>query len=239
MVYQAQNMRLNEVQLISEHEETRVLVCEDLQSPQRTRYCVFVTGDHDLIARLHRVYSSAKNISETTDIRYYSDGGRFLVVYPYVAPRPMAQFYMGKDMPLSECEDIGKNFIVACMTAELPWAVLYLALKQGQVNIARDGSVYFSYALDLSEIDESIGERECVQCCAKELVSMFSEKPSNLKWHLRDLLKKKSEHASFSSFTELYRDVNVASNQSSAKGIFKRLQVWFEESVNSLFTERE
>lgn len=235
MVYQAQSMRLNEVQLISESEDGKVVICEDIHSQERTRYSVFVTEDHDIIARLHRVYSNAKNISADTDIRYYSDGGKFLVVYPYVAPRPMARFYMGKDMPLNECEDISRNFIIACMTAELPWAVLYLALKQKQINIARDGSVYLSYAIDLSEVDESVGESDCVQCCAKELVEMFSQKPSDLKWNLRELLEKKSEHTSFSTFTELYRDVNVASSQSMPKGFFKKLQVWFEEHRDRLF----
>ncbi|MCR5098827.1 MAG: hypothetical protein K6B14_07765, partial [Lachnospiraceae bacterium] len=61
MVYKTQNMRLNEVQLISENDTGRVMVCEDINSSERTRYSVYETHDHDVIARLHRIYQNAVN----------------------------------------------------------------------------------------------------------------------------------------------------------------------------------
>ena len=228
-------MRLSEVQLISENEHGRVIVCEDLSSREHIRYAVYVTSEHDTIAALHRVYSQARNLSSDTELKYFSDGGDFLVVFPYVAARPMSRFYMGRELPMNECENISKNYIIACMTAELPWQVLYLVLSQGQVNIARDGSVYFSYSIDFSELDESITERDCVRLCASDLITMFSQKPSNIKWDLRELLQRKSERASFSRFTELYRDVDIASRQSGKKGFFRRLAVWFSDHKDQIF----
>ena len=234
-MYRTSNMQFAEVQLVQENGSSRVMVCEDINSPERTRYSVFVTEDHDIIARLHRVYSEAKNLSPDTEINYFSDGGRFLVYYTYVAARPIKDFYMGRNLPISQCETVCKNYIIACMTCELPWQVLYLAISQGHVNMARDGSVYLSYSIDLSEVDESINERDCVGLVTEALVSMLSQKEESVKWELRDLLKKKLERKAFISFAQLYRDVDIASGRHKKGGIFRRLMVWFDDNKDRLF----
>ena len=235
MVYHTSNMQLAEVQLVQENGSSRVMVCEDINSPERVRYSVFVTEDHDIIARLHRVYSEAQNLSSDTEINYFSDGGRFLVYYPYVAARPIKDFYMGRNLPMSQCEAVCKNYIITCMTCELPWQVLYLAISQGQVNMARDGSVYLSYAIDLSEVDEAVTERDCVGLVTDALVSLLSQKDDNVKWELRDLLKKKLERKAFISFAQLYRDVDIASGRHKKGGIFRRIMVWFDDNKDRLF----
>ena len=234
-MYRTSNMRLSELWLVQENGSSRVMVCEDINSPERIRYSVFVTEDHEIISRLHRVYSDAKNLSSDTDIHYFSDGGRFLVYYPYVEPRPIEDFYMGRNMPIGQCESICKNYIITCMTCELPWQVLYLAIRQGQVNIARDGSVYLSYAIDLALMDEQVTERDCVALVTDALVYMLSQKDAGIKWELRDLLVKKRDRSAFTSFAQLYRDVDIASGRHTRGGFFRRLLVWFDDNKDRLF----
>ena len=235
MVYKTQKMRLNEVQLISENEVGRVMVCEDISSTERTRYAVYETTDHDIVAKLHRIYQDAVNISTDTGIHYFSDGGRLLVFYPFVEARPISRFYMGRHLSLEAGEDVCKSYIISCMTAELPWPVLYLAVKQGQVNIARDGTVFMSYSLDLSEVDDSITERDCVKLCANEMIALLDQKEARIKWDLRDLLKMKRERGAFNTFAELYRDVDMVSGKHAKRGLLRYLAVWFEENRDRLF----
>ncbi|MBO6215508.1 MAG: hypothetical protein J6N76_08225 [Lachnospiraceae bacterium] len=235
MVYHSRNLRLSEVQLVSENESGKVVVCEDLGSPERTRYSVYVTEDHEIIARLHRIYEKAKNIPEDTQIHYFSDGGKFLIVNPYVAARPLRRFYMGQNMPIPKCEEICKNYIIACMTADLPWPLLYLAMSQEQVNISRDGSVYLSYLMDLSLADESIVEGDCVRLLVSDFVFMFQQKPANLRWDLRQLILRRNERAVFSKFTEIYRDVDIASGRSGKGGLLRRFAIWVEENKDRMF----
>ncbi|MCR5097320.1 MAG: hypothetical protein K6B14_00060, partial [Lachnospiraceae bacterium] len=183
----------------------------------------------------HRIYQNAINISADTAIHYFSDGGQLLVFYPYVAARPITRFYMGRHMSLDASEDVCKNYIIACMTAELPWPVLYLAIKQGQVNIARDGSVFMSYSLDLSDVDETITERDCVKLCANEMIALLDQKEARIKWDLRNLLKMKRERGAFSTFAELYRDVDMVSGKHAKRGFFRRIMIWFEDNRDRLF----
>ena len=235
LVYRTQKLRLSEVQLVKETDNGRVMVCEDLNSAERVRYSVYETHDHDIIARLHRVYSASRNISSDTEINYFSDAGQFLVFYPYVEQRPISSFYMGKHMDINLCETICKNYIITCMTSELPWPVLYLAISQGQVNMARDGSVFLSYVMDLSDVDENITERDCVKLCADDMISMLMQKEEKLKWDLRDLLLMKQERLAFSSFVELYRDVDLVSGRHAKRGLLRRLMVWFEDNKDRMF----
>ncbi len=235
MVYKTQNMRLNEVQLISEDDSGRVMVCEDINSSEHTCYSVYETHDHDVVARLHRIYRTSVNISADTSIHYFSDAGQLLIFYPYVAARPINRFYMGRHMAMDLCEDVVKSYIIACMTSELPWPVLYLAVKQGQINIARDGSVYMSYSIDLSEVDEQVTERDCVKLCAAELISLLDQKEARIKWDLRELLKMKQERGAFNTFAELYRDVDLVSGNHAKHGLLRQLSVWFEDNRDRLF----
>ena len=235
MVYHTQSMELSEIQLISENESGRVVVCEDLASAERTNYTVYVTSDHEIIARMHRAYNDAKNLSPETTLSYDSDGGMYLIIYPYVPSRPLLRFYMGKSMPVDQCEEVIKNYIVMCLTAELPWSVLYLAVTQEQVDIARDGSVYLSYAMDLSEVNEEITEKDCVGAVVTDLLTMMAQKEDNVRWDLRTLLEMRSKRAHFYRFTDLYRDVEIASNKKRKAGFFRRLALWFSENKDRLF----
>ena len=235
MVYHSQKMNLSEVQLVSENESGRVTVCEDLASPERTRYSVFITSDHEIIARLHRAYNNANNISPDSELNYFSDQGEYLVVYPYVPARPLSRFYMGRDLPIPKCEEIVKNYIITCLATNLPWQVLYLVLSQGLVNMARDGSVYLSYTMDLSLLDEDITESDCVGLCVGDILRMLSQKPNNIRWDLRALLVKRNERQAFNKFTDLYHDYEVVAGRHSKRGLIRRIILWFEENKDQLF----
>ena len=209
-------------------------MCEDLEDDIRSKYTVLVLSDHDIVRRFIKIYNDADYLPEERNVWYFSAEGKYLIVYPYVRPRPLSSFYMGKAMSLSESEEICKNIIVCCMTSGLPWPVLYEVLRQGQVNLATDKSISFSYGIDLSALDEEKSESDCVVECAKLLLFVLGRRTSKSASSYV-LLQKKIDRESYSRFIELYRDLDIAGVSNTKKGIFVMIHAWFIRNRDTLF----
>ena len=226
--------RYKTVQKIKKSPANEVLVCEDLTREKGSLCTVLAVADHYVMRRFIEVYDSADYIEENTVKDMFSDDGRFFIVYPYVKERPLEKFYMGGAMSLRECEDVCVNLIIACMTGNLPWPVLYLILKQREIQMARDGSVSLSYRIDLTELDSGIGEKECAIECAKVLIWMLEPK-ARRKANSYVLLKKKTEKNSYHSFKDLYKDVEIAAEPPGKNNIIASLKAWFNRNKQTLF----
>ena len=235
MIYQSQTKQLGLLQVILRNETGEVIICEDLNDSLLTRYTVLVINDHEMIRRFLRVYDCADYISGGSNVEYFSSEGKNIIVYPYVNPRPLLSFYISKATQLSEAEDICRNLIVACMTSQLPWPVLYLILKQRQINLSRDLGVHLSYAIDISELDEDIGESDCVVECAGLLLYILEEKSENGA-NSYVLLRKKIERKSYTRFMELYRDIDIAGVAARKRGILALIRAWFIRNKDTLFS---
>ena len=208
--------RYKTVQKIKKSAANEVLVCEDIYDEKGNLHTVLSVADHYVMRRFIEVYDQADYIEENTVADMFSDDGKFFIVYPYVRERELEKFYMGGAMTLRECEDVCVNLIIACMTSNLPWPVLYLILKQREIQMARDGSVTLSYRIDLTELDPAGGASDCAIECAKILLWMLEPK-SRSKANSYVLLKKKSEKSSYSSFKDLYKDVEIAADPERRK----------------------
>ena len=91
------------------------------------------------------------------------------MVFPWQQERPLKDFYMGESYTLTECENVCISVIMACITSNLPYPVLYLILEQGQLHLAKDRTVCLGYQIDLAELDPAKSERDCaVQCASGE-----------------------------------------------------------------------
>ncbi len=234
MIYQSQTKRLSSLQVILRNQTNEVEICEDLNDSLRSKYTVIVLDDHSIVRRFLKIYNDADYLPSGTEVEYFSSEGRYLIVYPYIKPRPLFDFYMGKVTNLSEAEEICRNLIVACMTSALPWPVLYLVLKQQQVNLAQDRSVHLSYAIDFSELNEDIGESECVVECAKMLLEILKDK-SETRADSYVLLQKKINRQSYGRFIELYRDIDIAGVAARKKGILVLIRAWYIRNRDTLF----
>ena len=234
MIYQFQNKRLSSLQVILRNPTNEVLVCEDLEDSIRSRYTVLVLSDHAIVRRFIKIYNDADYLPEERNVWYFSAEGKYLIVYPYVRPRPLSSFYMGKAVSLSESEEICRNLIVSCMTSGLPWPVLYEVLKQGQVHLATDRSISLSYGIDLSTLDGEKTESDCVVECAKLLLFVLGEQ-TNKTADSYVLLQKKIRRQSYSRFIELYRDLDIAGVSTKRKGFLVWFYAWFIRNRDRLF----
>lgn len=236
MIYQSQNMRLKTVRLIVRNEVNEIQVCENLNDSAKGRYVVIVVKDHDVLKRFIELNEQAPEVQESVLVDCFSCEGQYLIVYPYKNERPLERFYVGTAMSLAQSEEVCINLIIACMTSNLPWPLLYLVLTQQQVHIARDNSVYLSYAMDLAKLDMETGERDCVVECAKLLLQILSPKVGRgRKANSYVLLTKKIGKRAYERFRDLYKDLELAAVQQKKKGWRLRLRIWFESNRDTLF----
>ncbi len=236
MVYQSQNMRLKTVRLIARNDINEIQVCENLNDSARGRFVVIVVKDHEVIKRFIELNEHAEEVQESVLLDYFSCEGQYLIVYPYKNERPFDLFYVGKALTLAQAEEVCINLIIACMTSNLPWPLLYLVLTQHQVHIARDNSVYLTYALDLSELDTSMQEKDCVVECAKLLLKVLAPKVKRRrKANSYILLTKKIDKRAYDRFRDLYKDLELAAVQEKKRGWRLRVRIWFETNRDTLF----
>ncbi len=228
------SMRLHTVRKVAETASCDILVCENEDDPGLGYLTVIDVKDHKVIQRFLSIYEKANVPQEERNMTYFSAEGKNRVVFPFVRERPLKDFYMGRVLSVEECEEICRNLIMACMTCGLPAPVLYLVLTQGQVHLSADFSVYLSYMIDLTEIDESIGEADCVRVCAEILRDILEVKEKD-KAQSYALLQKKTRRASYLTFTELYKDVEIAGVRRRKRNIFALLRYWFEDNKDRLF----
>ena len=171
----SQPMQLRTIQTVKKSDANETRICENISDSARGRFTVLVVNDHKIMHRFIEIYDNAIYLQERPEITMYTEDGKFFIVYPYTSERPLMDFYMGETMSLRECEEICVNLILACMTSNLPWPVLYLMLRQRELHLSKDHSVHLSYRLDLSDLSEEIGEAECVVECAKLLLELPAE----------------------------------------------------------------
>ncbi len=234
MIYQSQKMRLKCIRVIEKTPANDILVCQDLNTAEKSLYTVLAVYDHELVRRFLSVYEHSEYDRGASCVDSFSDQGAFLIVYPYYRERLLQDFYMGSSYSLNECETVCINTILACIAAEIPYPILYLILQQRQLHLAKNHNVYFGYMLNLEELDEKLTERDCVVACARILRELLASKASQ-KAISYQLLDKKISKKSYHKFTELYKDIRIAAAPKRKGGIFARLRAWFYRNRDQIF----
>lgn len=209
MLLKSDTISLQTISKRSSSEVGDCYICKDPAGKGGSLYVAHVIKDHETVRRLLQIFSSSQRQGRETLIGEFSVGADHVLVFPYHRERPLAEFYEGDSYTLDECEEICINLLLACMTSDLPWPVLYLILKQGEIHLASDRSIFLGYTLDLSELDDTITEHDCTTECARILMRLLKPKEAQ-KAVSYYLLEKKSANDSYDSFTDLYRDVTIA-----------------------------
>lgn len=234
MIYQSEKMRLNTIRVIAQTKVNDILICEDLNAAGEMLYTVLAVRDHSVVKKLLQVYEQSEYELHSSCVESFSDQGVFVLVYPYFRERSLEQFYMGESYPLAVCEEICINTILACISAQIPYPLLYLILEQRQLQLAKDHNVYLEYTIDLEQLDTQMTERDCVVQCAKILRSLLAPK-ARQKAVSYQLLDKKIVKKSYYRFTELYKDVRIAAVSNEKKSLSRRMKAWFLRNRDWMF----
>lgn len=234
MFYESQRMKLECVRIVKESDINDILICQDLNTPAGNLYTLLVIKEHQAAKKYLEVFQQVGIPAQDSYIDSFSDRGALCMAFEYKQERPLQDFYMGESYTLAECESICINVIMTCIASNLPYPILYLILRQGQLHLSKDHTVYFSYQIDLTELDPEKTERDCAVACASILRELLRPKASQKAFSYR-LLEKKISRKSYDRFTELYKDIRITTVPGKKKGIRKRIKVWFARRQDGLF----
>lgn len=234
MIYESPTMRLKCIQVVKRGTINDILICQDLNEVGGSLYTLLAVKDHKTARTFLEIFEKAEQQENSFFVESFSVEGEFFIVFPYTQERPLARFYSGGSLKLTECEEICINVILTCISSGLPYPILYLILEQRQLHLARDHSVYFGYQLELSELDASKTERDCTVQCARILLELLEPKASQ-KAVSYQLLQKKVAKRSYQKFTELYKDIRIAAAPKRRRGIVAALRGVFARNRDRLF----
>lgn len=232
MVYQIKNMLLNVTQELSKGDVNDVVICQDLSAVTKIFYTVLIIKKHEVAKRLLKIYEKAD--SERTYVTKGTYKDNYLMVYPYDEERRLKNFFGTGIYNLVECEKLCSEIVIECVTSKIPYPIMYLQLLQNRINISRYREIYFSYTLDLKELSETIGEKECVTICAKTIFSLLDKvmDEDNVSY---TLIKKKIKREGYTQFIDLYKDIQAATLTLERRNIGVRVKAFFEKNRERIF----
>ena len=233
MIYHSEHLKLRSVMDVFRGNVNDVMICEDFSEKSGNYYTLVAVHDHEVVKKLLRIIKeSGKSMDCCLDM--FSYGNSFCMVFPYVKERRLEDFYMVGTLPLSTCEEICMNLLLQCMASTLPYPLLELVLKQKQMHLLRDNSIVLGYCIDLSEINENCGEKECTLQCATRIRELLEEKITKKNVSLQ-LLMKKIPKQSYHDFRELYKDICLTKTKSGKKSLKKSAKAFGERNQSVLF----
>lgn len=233
MIYESGKMRLLPVATKSIGKVNDCFICRDLASSGGILYTVIVVHEHEIVRKILELFQLSGRSGKDVLVDNFAASDKHVLVFPYHNERPLFDFYEGETLSLSKCEEICISTILACITCDLPYPILYLLLKNEKLNLSSDGSVYLSYDISLDELDETISERECTDICARLLLRILEPKAGQ-KATSYYLLDKKVANGSYQKFPDLYRDVTIAAVSKKKITPFFIIKLWFKRNADTL-----
>ena len=233
MIYQSEHLTLRSVMDVFRGEINDVQICEEISGNQGNYYTLLTIKDHETVKKLLRIIRRSERSMECC-VDMFTNNGGYCMVFPYIKERKLADFYMAKAIPLELCEDICLSLLLQCMASTLPYPLLELVLKQGQIHLLKDNSIVLGYCMDLSELKEESGQKECVMQCAIRIRELLQEKTTKKNVSYQLLLKKIPKR-SYSDFRELYKDIRLSRTNIEKKGIKSRIKGLWQRNQSEVF----
>lgn len=237
MIYDTGEMRLKTVAEIFRGTVNDVLVCQDLNSSIGAKYTVLSVHDSDCAKKLLRIFAQSERAMEKPPfIARFAHNEQLCFVFPYRPDRRLSSFAAGQTDSIYRREKIAVSLVMECLSTTFPYPFLYLILKQKNIHLNQDDTVYFTPDFDLSKLDENKNEAACVSRCAGILLNILAD-PSGRKNRSAGyrLIKKKRMNKGYSGFSELYRDIRITATPAKNPGIKARLSGFWNRNKDDIF----
>lgn len=226
MVYQSERLTLRSVMDVFQGEINDVMICEEVSGSRENYYTLIAVKKHETVKKLLRIIEESQQSMECC-VEMFAGNNCYCMVFPYIKERKLFDFYMAKARPLAVCEDICLNLILQCISSSLPYPLLELVLRQRQIHLLKDNSVVLGYCMDLSELNEKSGQKECAMQCAILIRELLQEKITRKNVSYQLLLKKIPKQ-SYHDFRELYKDIRLSKTNIKKEGIRNKIKnIWY------------
>lgn len=233
MVLKIDNMSLEVVRTTVSNTVNDVYICRDNNAVSETYYTLIYIKDHVTAKKFLDCFQK-QTVENKVLIRNFSHENAFCFLFDYRKERALDEFYVGSSFSIYRCEEICIRLILECISCNIPYPLLYEILKQRQVNMSKDNSIYFNYNVELSDFDNTRDEQDCVVKCAmivKELLKMH-DGTNSVSYRL---LNKKVPKNSYMTFYELYRDIKLTVTPDKELGIINRIKKFYKKHSKKLF----
>lgn len=233
MIYQGAQMELYVIWEILHGTANDVVVCRDLRSPTGIYYTVLVVHDRTCLRGLLQLLEQD---GQAPYIAKFAQNEEMCLVFPYREERKMSTFAQGQMITAQDKEAASINLVIECLALQVPSPFLQLILEQNCVQLNQDNSVYFSYYLDLSQLNLTTGDAHCASICAEMILGLL-EGSGKKKNHLKSfrLIRKKLNKNAYKNLPELYRDVKLSALSTEKIGLKKKFNGFILRNKDYMF----
>lgn len=230
MIYQSDKTAYAPVMKVLKGDANDILICRDTFSEPKIYYTLLAIHDHEIVKRLLFVMEQSTDGFACCQ-ELFQQGDVYCAVFPHVKERYLKSFYMPALIASQTCGKVCENLILACMLSKLPYPLLYLVLEQEQLHLRKDYGVELGYAVELDELDEGIGEKECARQCAALLRDLLKPEKGKGNMAYRFFMKKWD----YETFDSLYRDMRLVGKTLRKQGKIVRLRMLILSRRKELF----
>ncbi len=236
MVYHADNMVLASIQEIFRGPVNDVIVVENLRSTLKERYTLIVVKDRDCAKRLLAILQNSEKESAGKNpcLKMFAENEFLCFLFEYRPERKLERFAPGQLLNPFLQEKVCVNIVMECLSVALPYPLLYLILDQGNVQLEKDNSVYFTYTLDLSQLNEAKNEAACTDRCVDILLQLLQYN-SRKRLKSFELLRKKADRKAYRMFPELYRDIRLSAIPEKKLPFTRRVKNFWLRNKDTFF----
>lgn len=241
MIYYAQNMELEVISRVFCGSVNDVAVCRNRLSASGTPYTLLAVHDRECARRLLTVLDECPRSGESSCLMRFSQNETMLFLFPYREERKFSAFAAGQMTSLEAGEAICISLVMECLSANLPWPLLYLVLEQDCVQIAKDNTIYFTMILDLKDLEPARTERNCVSSCARLLLDLLAGpvagggRRRRRKLKSFELIRKKTAKNAYTGFPELYQDIKLTALPQVKSSLRSRFSIFWRNNRDRLF----
>lgn len=237
MIYETGEMRLEVVGEIFRGSVNDVLVCKDINSAAQTVYTLISVHDSESVKKILRIFSNdPRTANEPPYLLRFAHNEEMCFLFPYRAQRKLTSFAAGQTDSVYRREKIAISLVMECLSTSFPFPFLYLILKQKNIHLNQDDSVYFTPELDLAELDENKNESTCVSRCAGILLAILAPHSKGRKPSTGyELIRKKRLKKGYSGFSELYHDVRLTATEAKKPSLSARLKAFWSRNKDFIF----
>lgn len=182
-------------------------ICQELKGSGCRRYILWTVRSREIIKILAAM-------EELACINAFAGEEGMCYLFQYEEPRPVMKFFRGEAETFEDYIGIYKNIVSLCMTEKSSYPILYLLIKEKQIQLNKNREVYFTYLISLDELDDNITEEDCVRECALFLLELMAEQDNKT---CRQLIEKKAARNAYHSFIELYQDIGLLAEKKKYK----------------------
>ena len=236
MIYEVDGMKLEVVGEIFRGSANSVLVCRDLNSSVNAQYTILSIHDSDTIKKTLRLFTEDERCCESPPyLMRFSQNEELCFLFPYRPERKLAAFAAGQTDSANSREEIAVSIVMECLSTTFPYPFLYLIIKQKNIQLNQDNTVYFTPHFDLSELDEEKDEAACVSRCAGVLLGVLESQTGRKRSASHELIRKKRAKKGYNSFPELYRDIRLTTSSSEKISLKARLKAFWKNNKDLVF----